>query len=118
VRLLAGATTQTVDLSAGRVAEVDLVGGATGMDLVLPRPDGTVPVRMVSGVSTWTVALPAGVPVRLFVGSGAGTVTIDGATRTGVSAGTTFAGADWDAATDRYDVTASGGMSAFALERR
>ena len=118
VRLLGGATRQTVDLSSGKVAEVDLVGGATSIDLALPAPAGTVPVRMVSGVSTWTVALPGGVPVRLFVGSGAGTVTIDGATRSGVSGGTTLDGPDWDAATDRYDVTASGGMSTFTLDRR
>jgi hypothetical protein len=118
VRLVGGATQQTVDLSAGRVAEVALVGGATSVDLTLPRPDGTVPVRMTSGVATWATHLPAGVPVRVLVGSGAGSVTIDGTARTGVSAGTTVTGDGWDTATDRYDVTASGGMSTFTLDRR
>ena len=118
VRLVGGATTETVDLSAGRVSEVELVGGATSVDLALPSPSGTVPVRMVSGVSTWSVHAPAGPPVKVFVASGAGTVTVDGATRTGVSAGTTITGDGWDGATDRYDVIASGGMSAFTLDRR
>jgi hypothetical protein len=118
VRLVGGATTETVDLAAGRVGEVELVGGATSIELALPAPDGTVPVRMVSGVSTWNVHAPAGPPVKLFVASGAGTVTVDGATRTGVAGGTTITGDGWDGATDRYDVIASGGMSAFTFDRR
>jgi len=118
VRLVGGATQQTVDLSAGKLAEVAFVGGATSIELTLPKPTGTVPVRMVSGAATWTVHVPDGVPVQLFVGSGAGTVTIDGATRTGVSAGTTIAPAEWAAASDRYDVIASGGMSTFTVDRR
>jgi hypothetical protein len=118
VRLLGGATRQVVDLSAGRVAEVALVGGATSVDLTLPRPAGNVPVRMESGVATWAVHAPAGVPVSLFVGSGAGTVTIDGATRTGIAAGTPFPGDGWADAKDRYELTAAGGMSTFALDRR
>jgi hypothetical protein len=118
VRLVGGATQLTVDLSAGKVAEVAFVGGATSIDLSLPRPTGTVPVRMVSGVATWAVHAPAGVPVQVFAGGGAGTVTIDGATRTGVSAGATIPADGWAAATDRYEVTASGGMSTFTLDRR
>jgi hypothetical protein len=118
VRLLGGATEETVDLSAGKVAEVALVGGATSVDLTLPAPAGSVPVRMVSGVATWAVHAPDGVPVKVFVGSGAGTVTVDGSSRSGVSAGTTIAGDGWDAAADRYEFVASGGMSTFTLDRR
>jgi hypothetical protein len=118
VRLMGGATQQTIDLSAGRVAEVALVGGATSVDLTLPRPSGTVPVRMVSGVATWAVHLPDGVPAQVFVGAGAGTVTLDGATRTGVAGGTTVTGDGWTDAADRYEVIASGGMSTFTLDRR
>jgi hypothetical protein len=118
VRIVGGATQQTIDLSAGRVAEVALVGGATSVDLTLPRPAGNVPVRMVSGVATWAVHLPDGVPAQVFVGAGAGTVTVDGATRTGVAGGTTVTGDGWAQAADRYEVIASGGMSTFTLDRR
>jgi hypothetical protein len=118
VRLVGGATQQTIDLSAGRVAEVALVGGATSVEMTLPRPSGNVPVRMVSGVATWAVHLPGGVPAQVFVGAGAGTVTVDGATRTGVAGGTTVTGDGWAQATDRYEVIASGGMSTFTLDRR
>lgn len=118
VRLLAGATRQVVDLSAGRVAEVALVGGATSIDLTLPRPEGNVPVRMLSGAATWAVHAPDAVPVSLAVNSGAGSVTIDGANRTGVAGGTTFAGDGWAGAADRYELVAAGGMSTFTLDRR
>src|SRR5688572_23718828 len=46
VRLVGGATQQTVDLAAGKVSEVELIGGAASVDLTLPKPTGTVPVRM------------------------------------------------------------------------
>jgi hypothetical protein len=118
VRLVAGSTQQTVDLSAGRVVGVEFVGGVTSIELTLPRPAGTVPVRMTGGVGTWAVHLPTGVPARILVGGGAGSATLDGTVRTGISGGTTLTGDGWDAATDRYDITAAGGMSSFTLDHR
>jgi hypothetical protein len=117
VRLVAGATRHSVDLSAGRVTGVEFVGGAGSIDLALPRPSGTVEVRMTGGTGAWATHLPAGVPVRVLAGSGAGAVTIDAATRNGVAAGTTITGDGWDAATDRYDIVATGGMASFTVDR-
>lgn len=118
VRLVAGATSQSVDLSAGRVAGLEFVGGVGSIDLALPRPSGTVEVRMNGGTGSWAAHLPADVPVRVAANGGAGTVTIDGRTQAGVSAGTTIAGDGWDAAADRYDIVAAGGMASFTLDRR
>jgi hypothetical protein len=118
VRLIAGATSQSVDLSAGRVAGVEFVGGAGSIDLSLPRPSGTVEVRMGGGAGSWATHLPAGVPVRVAANSGAGTVTVDGRTQAGVSAGATVVGDGWDTAADRYDIVATGGMASFTVDRR
>ncbi|GIJ72333.1 hypothetical protein [Virgisporangium ochraceum] len=118
VRLVAGSTRHTVDLSAARVSGVEFIGGAGSIDLTLPRPSGTVEVRMVGGTGSWSTHLPAGVPVRVAAQAGAGAVTVDGATRNGVPAGTTVTGDGWDAAADRYDLVATGGMASFTVDRR
>lgn len=118
LRLVAGATDEVVDLSAGRVADIEFIGGVNSIDLALPRPAGTVAVRMSGGVSRWAMHLPTGVPTRVQVGGGASSVTIDGATRSGLSAGTTLRSDGWDAASDRYDVQAAAGVSTISVDRR
>jgi hypothetical protein len=114
VRVSAGATSQTVDLRDGRLAGLDLLGGATRIDLRLPAPTGTVPVRMAGGATELAVHVPAGVPTGVRVGGGAGTVVLDGETRTGVAGGTVVSTA---AATDRYEVDAVAGVSTLVLDR-
>ncbi|WJK38856.1 hypothetical protein O7608_20425 [Solwaraspora sp. WMMA2056] len=111
IRIAGGATSQRVDLGAARVSEVDLAGGASTMDLVLPVPDGTVAVRMSGGVSTWRVAVPADVGVRVRLGSGAGGVSLDGARRDGVAGGETLTTTGWEQSTDRYDIDAVAGVA-------
>jgi hypothetical protein len=118
VRLVAGATRHTVDLSGARVSGVEFVGGVGSIDLTLPRPSGTVEVRMTGGTGSWATHLPADVPVQVMAGSGAGAVTIDGTTRNGVAAGATITGDGWNAATDRFDIVATAGMSSLTVDRR
>lgn len=118
IRVLSGAAEQVVDLSAGRVTEVDLAGGATRIELSLPRAAGTTAVRMSGGVGQFAVHLPADVPVRVRVGGGAASVTIDGQRTSGLSAGKVLAAPAWDAATDRVDVDAAAGMSDLVVDRR
>lgn len=117
VRLVAGATRDTVDLSGARLAGLEFVGGVGSIDMSLPRPSGTVEIRMTGGTGAWATHLPADVPVRVTAGSGAGTITVDGNTRSGIAAGTTITGDGWDAASDRYDIVAAAGMSSFTADR-
>ena len=56
--------------------------------------------------------------MQVRVGAGAGAVTLDGTTHNGVAAGSVFASTGWQQATDRYDVDASGGVSALVVDRR
>jgi hypothetical protein len=57
------------------------------------------------------------VPVRVRVGGGAGSATVDGARHNGLSAGTVLTSDGWDAASDRYDVDATAGVSALIVDR-
>jgi hypothetical protein len=118
VRILGGSTEQVVDLTDGRVSGVELTGGATSIELTLPPPEGTTTVRMSGGVGQWIVHQLGDAPVRVRVGGGAGSVTIDGTSESGVGAGTVFSPPEWDAAQDRVDIDAVAGMSTFVLDRR
>jgi hypothetical protein len=117
LRLAGGADAVTVDMSAGGLAGVEFAGGVSHIRLSLPTPDGTVAVRMLAGASEFDVTAPVGVPARVRFGSGAGSVTVDGSTRTGVAQGTVLAPPSWESASDRYDIDASGGVSRLTLAR-
>jgi hypothetical protein len=115
LRMAGGADLSTIDLSLGRVGGVDLTGGASRISLTLPRPDGTLSVRMSGGVSLFDVRTTGRVPVRVRVGNGAGQVTLDGRKHSGVAAGRTFTPEHWGETEDRIDVDAIAGMSALTV---
>ena len=87
LRVGGGTELSTIDLSEARLAAVDLAGGASRINLTLPKPDGTLTVRMTGGVSEFDVHTAGGVPVRVRLGSGAGQVVLDGTSHQGVAAG-------------------------------
>lgn len=118
IRLTGGAQAVTLDLRGGRVAEVDFIAGVSSIDLFLPDPAGTVPVRMGGGASLFAVHAPDGVPVRVRMTGGGGSATIDGTSRSGIAGGTLIDAPGWDAAADRYDVEAVAGVSRLTVDRR
>ncbi|HEY6747010.1 MAG TPA: hypothetical protein VI357_14965 [Mycobacteriales bacterium] len=114
VRMSGGAVSQRLDLRGARLSGVDLVAGATRIEVGLPVPDRTVPVRMAGGASEFTVHVPAGVATGVRVGGGAASTDVDGVRRTGLAGGTVLTTAT---ATDRYDVDATAGVSTLVLDR-
>lgn len=117
IHLDGGASSESVDMGAGRLTSLDFGAGVSTIDLVLPRPTGTVPVRMSGGTSTMDVRLPAGVAAQVVFAGGAGTATIDGTAHTGIAGGTTLATPDWETASERYRLEMVAGLSSLTLER-
>ncbi|RZU54344.1 hypothetical protein EV385_6295 [Krasilnikovia cinnamomea] len=117
VRTTAGVTEARLDLGAARLAAVDLAGGAARVELTLPRPGGTVPVRVGAGVNELRLHAPAGCPLRIRAGGGANRVVIDGRVRDGVPRGGSVATADFAGATDRLDVDAVAGLGTVTVDR-
>jgi hypothetical protein len=117
LRFVSGATDERVDLSSGRVAGVEVVGGVSNLDIALPHPDGTVTVRMSGGAGRFAVRAPSGVPVQARLDSGAGSVIVDGSPHNGLSAGTVVATADWEQARNRYAIEAAAGVSTLTVDR-
>jgi hypothetical protein len=109
---LAGGTTRTVaDLVGGRVAGIAVTKGSDVIDLTLPRPDGSVTVRLAAGASRIELSLPGGVPARVNAAAGAGEISLDGHDHVGVSAGSVFTTPAWAPGVAGYDVEATAGAA-------
>lgn len=117
VALDGGATEENIDLSGGRLAELDLGAGAGRITAVLPQPEGTVPVRMTGGASSFEVRLPDQVEAQVLFAGGAGEATIDGTVHTGIAGSTLLATPGWSTAANRYSVDNAAGVSSFILDR-
>lgn len=117
VRLAGGATDESVDLTGGRGGNVDLSAGTSRAAVALPAAAGMQRVTMSGGAGQFTVRLSGAGPVRVAAAGGAGSVTVDGVTHTGVAGGSVWTPGGWDAATSRYDVDATAGVSSMTVER-
>jgi hypothetical protein len=113
-----GAKTQTVDLSGGRLAALEMDGGATRLELTLPKPATTVPIRLRGGLEELLLHAPAGALTRVKVTKGATNVTLDRFSRSKVAPDTTFTPDGWGDAKARYDVNAAEGIGTVKLDRR
>jgi hypothetical protein len=114
VRMSGGAVSQRLDLRGARLSGLELVAGATRIELSLPVPDRAVPVRMAGGATEFTLHVPPGVATGVRVGGGAASADVDGVRRTGLAGGTVLSTAS---APDRYDVDATAGVSTLVLDR-
>jgi len=117
LRLSGGAVEQLIDMTSGRLSGIDINGGATLIDLSLPAPSGTIPVRMTGGANQFLLHLHAGIPVRVRVRSGASSVNIDALNRSSIAPGTLFTPAGWDSAANRYDIDAVAGFATLSVDR-
>ena len=75
-------------MAAGGLARIELAGGASHAALELPRPTGTIALRVTGAVSDLRIRAGNGRPVRLRLGKGADTATVDGTSHRNVKSGT------------------------------
>lgn len=118
LRIGGGTKLSTLDLSGAKLGDVDLHGGSDHIVLTLPPPDGTLTVRMTGGVSRFDVHTANLAPVRVRVGSGAGSVVLGGKSHSGVAPGAEFTQARWKDTVNRIDVDAVAGMAKLTVEGR
>jgi hypothetical protein len=115
---LAGGTERTdVDLRGGHVGGIAVTAGSDILDVSLPRPAGTVPFLFAGGASQFLLSLPGGIPVRVTARGGAGFLTVDGQSLTGVAGGTVLTPPGWATATARFDLDATAGVSSLTVSR-
>ena len=117
VRLSGGAGDQSVDLRGGLGGDVDFSAGTSRAGVSLPAAKGTQRVVLAGGAGQLTVNLTGGAPVRVAARGGAGAVTVDGQTKSGVPGGTVYTAPGWDSAPDRFDIDATSGVSTITVAR-
>jgi AcrR family transcriptional regulator len=111
IQVEGGASRLTADLRALRVSSLHVTGGVSQMRLQLPRPEGTIPVRIDGGVSKLRVERPSAVAMRLYLHRGSSHISLDGVRLNAVGGGTDWASPDYASATDRYNLELGGAAS-------
>jgi hypothetical protein len=106
---------EQIDLRSGKLARIELTGDSPDAALDLPRPAGTVPLRVTGKVGK--LQIRAQDPVRVKLGKGAAAATIDGKAQRGVRDGAALTGKGWRPAKQRYDVTAAQRIDSVTVDR-
>ena len=83
---------------------------------MLPRPSGTVPVRILGGASNVTIHRPEGVAARAHVGGGATNLTFDEKHFGAIGGDVNVQSPDYDAAVNRYVIEVTGGANNMTLD--
>ena len=115
VEICGGASRIAADLRGLRLGSLEVSGGASHLELVLPVPVGTVAVVVDGGASNVTVGCPADVPARLRVEGGV-TYLGFGDRRVGAAGDVLDLRArGYDVAVDRYDLYVKGGANELSI---
>ncbi len=116
IEIRAGAAHVNVDLNTVKLQSLNVKGGASQVTVTLPRPIGTVPVRVGAGASHVAIHRPAGVPTRILIHHGASQVRLDTQQFGALGGEMRWEGPDYEGATDRYDIDISGGASQLTID--
>jgi len=111
IALRGGMWKLAADLRALRVTSVEVTGGASDIEVRLPAPAGTVPVRVSGGASKVTVLRPRGTEARAEVSGGASSLAFDDQRLGAVGGRTVLASGGFADASDRYEIRFTGGAS-------
>ncbi|MGA5304486.1 hypothetical protein ACPCHT_31565 [Nucisporomicrobium flavum] len=115
LRFSGAADEQILNLQGGRVAGIDMLGGARRTAIQLPAAAGTVPLTVTGAVDELAMTSPVGNPVRVQVKGGAKTVAAGARTLRDVAPGSTLTPKNW-ATNDRYDVNAEARVTLLSVE--
>ena len=115
IRIEGGVSSLAADLSGLPLRSLEIVGGASDVQVVLPEPAGVVPVRIHGGASEVSFRRPAGVPARVRIAGGASKLTFDDERFGAVGGETRLASTGAEDATERYDIEVEGGASSFSV---
>jgi DNA-binding MarR family transcriptional regulator len=117
IELRGGVSRWSADLRLLRLESFEIRGGASKVDLQLPRPQGIVPIRIAGGTNRVSIERPLGVAAGLTVKGGVSEVSVDGKVIKGAgSISMQTPGAE--GASDRYEIEVSGGANKIQIGTR
>jgi hypothetical protein len=106
------------DLSVLELGSFEVTGGASGVAVTLPRPSGTIAVRVSGGASDVSIHRPEGVAAGIRVGRGVSKLAFDEQRFGAIGGETRLQTIDYDGAADRYDLGVTGGASKLSIDTR
>ena len=109
----AGAGEFVFDLRDVRTIDARLNVGATTTTIVLPKPNGEVPIRIEGGASTISIEIPADVEARITVSGGLNSSSSSNPRTT--KNGNVYETAGYAASKDRVTITVSGGVNSISV---
>ncbi|MGC4851377.1 hypothetical protein ACLQ3F_29450 [Micromonospora sp. DT15] len=117
VHLVGGVSSQVLDLTRARLLGVEIAGGSSRTEILLPpitadgsgnptgprsdQPASILTVRLTGGTSQLDVRVPGETPVRVRAGAGAGSVVVRDDRWDGVAAGSVLGTPGWDRSPER-----------------
>jgi hypothetical protein len=108
----------TADLHELRLGSINLAGGASRIEVRLPRPSGTVSVHILGGASNVTIHRPDGVAARIHAGGGATHLTFDEKHFGVIGGDVNLRDPDYDDAANRYYFEVMGGANNLIIDAR
>ena len=116
VEVRGGLAQMNADLSRLTLTSFDMTGGAAGIDVTLPQPKGTVPVRLSGGAANIAFHRPAGVPAGARLTGGAAKLQFDRQQLGAFGGLTRLETPGFETAVDRYDIRITGGASSVTID--
>lgn len=117
ISIQGGIADLNADLRELRLLVLTVDGGASHAEILLPRPEGSVNIRIGGGVSNVTLRRPDGVAMRVRVGRGVSNLRSDDLHLGAIGGDISWASPDYEHATSRYDITIAGGASNLTIEK-
>src|SRR5215217_6310135 len=108
----------TADLHEVRLGSINLAGGASRIEVRLPRPSGTVSVRISGGASNVTIHRPEGVAARVHVVGGATNLTFDEKHLGAIGGDVNLQSPNYRDAANRYAFEFTGGANNLTIGAR
>ncbi len=115
IQLEGGLTDLMGTLDGVRLGRLDVGGGTNHVDLVLPRPSGTVLVRLGGVASSIRFRRPAGVPVAVRIDGGVSHLSVDDRRGGQVSGKRRYVGPGYEDSPDRYEFEILRGASSVVI---
>jgi hypothetical protein len=111
IEIRGGVANMNADLWESQLRSLIVTGGIAETHILLPRPLGTVPIHLASGVSQLTLIRPEAVSARLKIDGGVSNLDFDDRYYSSIGGGIRLERPDYKDETNRYDITIRGGVS-------
>jgi hypothetical protein len=118
VEVRGGASRLLADLSGLRLGSLQVAGGASRLEVVLPAPSGIVTVVILGGASNVAIRRPEGVAARLRVDGGATNLTFDDRHIGAAGGELDLQSGAYEGAADRYDIAVTGGANNLSIDKQ